>query len=134
MTSPSKTEFIPIGHVSSPIKERGLREVGDVVSKVVVAKEFAEALHRIDQYSHIVVLFQFHQSGKPTDLKVHPRGDPARPKRGIFATCSPVRPNPIGLTTVRLLECRGNELTVRGLDAIDGTPVLDIKPYVSPRV
>ena len=122
----------PIGTVHSPIKERGFRDFRDTVSTIVVEDEFAEALDGIEAYSHITVLFWFHLSEKPSTLKVHPRGDPRNPLRGIFATCSPVRPNPIGMTVVRLLERRGNELRVRGLDAIDGTPVLDIKPHIQP--
>ncbi|MGE5189114.1 MAG: tRNA (N6-threonylcarbamoyladenosine(37)-N6)-methyltransferase TrmO, partial [Gemmatimonadota bacterium] len=62
-------------------------------------------------------------------LKVHPRGREERPERGVFATRSPHRPNPISLNTVELLEIRGTVLRVRGMDAIDGTPVLDIKPH-----
>lgn len=62
-------------------------------------------------------------------LKVHPRGQEDRPERGVFSTRSPHRPNPISLHTVELLEIRGNVLRVRGMDAIDGTPVLDIKPH-----
>ena len=62
-------------------------------------------------------------------LKVHPRGQEDRPERGVFSTRSPHRPNPISLHTVELLEVRGNVVRVRGMDAIDGTPVLDIKPH-----
>jgi tRNA-Thr(GGU) m(6)t(6)A37 methyltransferase TsaA len=64
-------------------------------------------------------------------LRVHPRGDPAIPKRGIFATRSPDRPNPIGLCLVDVLAVNGPILKVRGLDAVDGTPVVDLKPYIS---
>lgn len=62
-------------------------------------------------------------------LKVHPRGQEDRPPRGVFSTRSPHRPNPLSLHTVELLEIRGNVLRVRGMDAIDGTPVIDIKPH-----
>jgi len=123
----------PIGTVRSPIKERGFRDYKDTVSTIAVEEEFAEALDGIEAFSHVAVLFWFHLSEKPSSLRVHPRGDSENPLRGIFATCSPVRPNPIGMTVVRLLERRDNELRVRGLDAIDGTPVLDIKPYIHPR-
>ncbi|MBN1178024.1 MAG: tRNA (N6-threonylcarbamoyladenosine(37)-N6)-methyltransferase TrmO [Anaerolineae bacterium] len=76
----------------------------------------------------IVVLFYFHRSdGRP--LQVHPRGDLSRPLRGVFATRSPARPNPIGVTTVRIRRIEGNVIEVVGLDAIDGTPILDIKQY-----
>ena len=121
-----------IGIVHSPIKERELRDYKATTSTIVIKEEFVEALDGIEAFSHITVLFWFHLSGKPTSLKVHPRGDPRNPLRGIFATCSPVRPNPIGMTIVRLLERQGNELRIQGLDAIDGTPVVDIKPYTRP--
>jgi len=62
-------------------------------------------------------------------LQVHPRGDLARPKRGVFTTRSPVRPNPIGLTRVELVKRQGNILIVQGLDAFEGSPVLDIKSF-----
>ncbi len=122
----------PIGVVRSPVSEKGIRDFSSVVSTIVLREEFAEALDGIEGFSHIVVLYWFHLSEEPTSLKVHPRGDPMNPLRGIFATCSPVRPNPLGMTTVRLLERQGNKLRVRGLDAIDGTPVVDIKPYIRP--
>ena len=73
-----------------------------------------------------------HEANTGTQLpcKVHPRGQQELPLVGRFATRSPTRPNPIGKTTVKLLERRGNILKVTGLDAIDGTPVIDIKPYI----
>jgi L-fuculose-phosphate aldolase len=76
----------------------------------------------------IIVLCWMHKADRARQ-KVHPRDDEARPKRGVFATRSPHRPNPISLHTVALLSVRGNVLRVRGMDAIDGTPVLDIKPH-----
>jgi tRNA-Thr(GGU) m(6)t(6)A37 methyltransferase TsaA len=127
-----KMQLRPIGVVRSPVSERGLRDFSSVVSTIALREEFAEALDGIERFSHIVVLYWFHLSEEPTSLKVHPRGDPRNPLRGIFATCSPVRPNPLGMTTVRLLERQGNELRVQGLDAVDGTPVVDIKPYIRP--
>ena len=119
-----------IGVVRSPVKERGYRDFESAISTVAVEDRFAEALDGVEGFSHIVVLFWFHRSERPSSLKVHPRGVASNPLKGIFATCSPVRPNPIGMTVVRLLERRGNELRVQGLDAIDGTPVVDIKPYI----
>jgi L-fuculose-phosphate aldolase len=75
------------------------------------------------------VIYHFHQAGEPT-LLVHPRRDASRPLTGVFNTRAPCRPAPLGLTLVRLLAVEGRRLTVRGLEALDGTPVLDIKPYV----
>ena len=74
------------------------------------------------------VLYYFHQADPPR-LKVHPRGDVSRPLTGVFATRAPVRPNPIGLSLVRLEAIEDNRLLVRDLEALDGTPVLDLKPH-----
>lgn len=76
----------------------------------------------------VLVIFYFHQSGEHP-LQVHPRGDLSRPLRGVFATRAPVRPNPIGVTTVHIERIEETNLKVTGLDAIDGTPVLDIKSH-----
>jgi tRNA-Thr(GGU) m(6)t(6)A37 methyltransferase TsaA len=78
----------------------------------------------------ILVLFHFHRASG-YELQLHPRHDPQRPLRGVFATRSQYRPNGIGATVARILEVAENTLTVTGLDAQDGSPVLDIKPYSS---
>ncbi len=75
------------------------------------------------------VIYHFHLAGQP-ELMVHPRGDRSRPLTGLFNSRSPRRPAPLGLTLVRLLSLDGNRLLVRGLEAVEGTPVLDLKPYV----
>jgi len=105
---------------------------GKVVSDIVVNSSLTEALDDLEGFSHIVILYWMHQTpgGKPP-TKVHPMGKQELPLVGLFATRSPRRPNPIGVTTVRLLQRQGNVLKVQGLDAIDGTPVIDIKPYIS---
>ena len=123
-----------VGIVSNDIKQP--TESGyawkDVISEIVIDNKLTEALDNIDQFSHIIVLFYIHRSTINGQLpqKVHPRGDPELPLIGLFATRSQHRPNPIGKTTVRLLNRQGNRLRVKGLDAIDGTPVIDIKPYI----
>jgi len=123
-----------IGHVISPIKfpERVERE--DIEAQVVIDPEWAEALDGIEAFSHIWVLFYLHHVAeeRPFVAKVHPRGQPDLPLVGALATRTPYRPNPIALTAVRLLRREGNVLTVRGLDAYDDTPVLDVKPYLTP--
>ncbi len=96
--------------------------------EIEVFPEFAPALDRLEDYSHIIVLFHFHRSGAPK-LTATPPGQ-SRP-RGIFATRSPHRPNPLGLSVLKLLARDGRRLEVSGLDIIDGTPVLDIKPYTA---
>lgn len=129
---PSQAEIVlkPIGVVRTAA-------VGDEVkdktriSQIVIRNELAEALDGIDDFSHLFVLFWLHEipAKQQKTLKVHPRGRRDLPLLGVFATRSMLRPNPIGLTLVELVKVEGNVLTVRGLDAFDGTPVLDIKPF-----
>ncbi len=123
-------ELIAIGLVRNDVKEIGRRDWKDIESEIVVDADFEEALDGLDEFSHIHVIFGFHRShwGKGMPLKTHPQCRSDLPLVGLFATRSPVRPNPLGLTLVRLVERRDNTLIVRGLDAIDGTPVYDIKP------
>ena len=103
------------------------------ISRIVIRNELAEALEGVDGFSHMFVLFWLHKipEEKRKTLKVHPRGRRDLPLLGILATRTMLRPNPIGLTLVELVKIEGNILTVRGLDAFDGTPVLDIKPFDS---
>lgn len=96
--------------------------------RLVVRAEYAEALLGLVPGSDILVLTYLARASRDT-LQVHPRGDLSRPLRGVFATRSPSRPNPIGMTSARILAIHGTALTVIGLDAWDGTPVLDIKPW-----
>jgi tRNA-Thr(GGU) m(6)t(6)A37 methyltransferase TsaA len=93
---------------------------------IEVRPELAAGLDGLEGFSHIIVIFQFHKAGA-AKLRVTPPGE-AEP-RGVFATRSPHRPNPLGLSVLRLLGRDGRVLQVSGLDLIDGTPVLDIKPY-----
>jgi len=120
----------PIGTVRSELKERTRRYSRDVVSEIIVDSSLTEALDNLDEFSHIIVLYWIHKSPRRAPKKVRPRGNPELELTGVFATRSPDRPNPIGKSTVRLLERRDNILKVQGLDAIDGTPVLDIKPNI----
>jgi tRNA-Thr(GGU) m(6)t(6)A37 methyltransferase TsaA len=121
-----------IGMVRNGIKQPIRHGWGEIVSDIVVNSDLTEALDGLDEFSHIIVLYWMHQlpGGRELPLKVHPMGRPELPLTGRFATRSPSRPNPVGQATVRLLERRGNVLKVKGLDAIDGTPVIDIKPYL----
>ena len=123
----------PIGFVSSDIKSKP--EPGydwrEVVSQVNVDNEFSQALTGLEEYSHIIVIYWLHQADAARiSLKVHPRGDKKLPLVGLFASRSPYRPNPVGQKVVKLLRRQDNILWVKGLDAIDGTPVIDIKPYI----
>jgi len=121
----------PIGIVKSPVKEAVDKGWGEVTSELHINKEYADGLKGIDAFSHIVVVFQMHQStwNPETDLVRRPQGRADMPLLGIFAQRAKHRPNPIGITAVKLLGVKGNVLTVKALDAIDGTPILDIKPY-----
>jgi tRNA-Thr(GGU) m(6)t(6)A37 methyltransferase TsaA len=123
----------PIGFVDSGIKSR--QEPGfdwsGVASQVKVDSEFSQALEGLEEYSHIIVIYWLHQADTArVALKVHPRGDKKLSLVGLFASRSPYRPNPIGQKVVRLLRRQDNILWVEGLDAIDATPVIDIKPYI----
>jgi tRNA-Thr(GGU) m(6)t(6)A37 methyltransferase TsaA len=127
---PGSMTLRAIGFVRSEIKEPSRREFGDIISEVVIDESLTEALDGLDEFSHITVLYWIHRAAPGYPLKVHPRGDLALPAVGLFATRSPQRPNRIGKTTVRLLRRQDNVLTVQGLDAISGSPVIDIKPYL----
>ena len=121
-----------IGIVRNKVKQPTREGWEKVISDIVVDSSLSEALDNLEEFSHIIVLYWMHQvaiTGRaPT--KVHPKGKQELPLVGLFATRSPNRPNPIGKATVRLLQRQGNILKVEGLDAIDGTPVIDIKPYL----
>ncbi|RME35727.1 MAG: tRNA (N6-threonylcarbamoyladenosine(37)-N6)-methyltransferase TrmO [Gammaproteobacteria bacterium] len=123
--------FHPIGHVEHAVPDDEVpRRRRDLVCDVVLAPELAPALDGIEDYSHIFVLFWMHRlAGGPCRLRVHPRGREDLPLTGVLATRSPHRPNPVGLAVCELLERRDYRLTVRRLDAFNGTPVIDIKPY-----
>lgn len=120
----------PIGYVRT-------KAIGDevknkeLVSEIHVNPELSGALDGITEYSHLHVLFWLHEisEDKRMTLKVQPRGRSDLPFIGVFAVRTNLRPNPIGLTMVELMGAESNILTVRGLDAFNGTPVLDIKPY-----
>ncbi len=101
------------------------------VSEIVINEDLEDILDGIEEFSHLNIYFWPHMvpAEKRSILKVHPLGNPQFPLVGVFATRSPVRPNPVLETTVRLLERKGNVLKVSGLDALDGSPLLDIKPY-----
>ncbi len=123
----------PIGVVMNRVKEPVSYGWEDVRSRIVLRRELAEALLGLDGYSHIQVLFWPHQlpeevrGSKP---RLHPLDDPANPLQGVLATRSQIRFNPILASVVPLLKVKGNVLHVRGLDAVDGSPVLDVKPYI----
>jgi len=122
-----KIEFKPIGIVHSPFKSvRDVpRDCRSIIGDIEVFKEYELGLEGIDGVSHLIILWLFHKS-KGCSLRVKPLHH--EDIRGVFATRHPDRPNPIGFTVVELLERRGRVLKVRGVDMVDGTPVVDIKP------
>lgn len=101
-----------------------------ITSEILVDESLTEAMDGLEDFSHIIVLCWMHEASRQLPCKIHPRRNPKLPLVGFFATRSPSRPNPVGETTVELLQRKGNILKVKGLDAIDGTPVIDIKPYI----
>ncbi|MFC1900309.1 tRNA (N6-threonylcarbamoyladenosine(37)-N6)-methyltransferase TrmO [Chloroflexota bacterium] len=124
-------KYEPIGIVKSPVKEGIDRDWGKVKSEIHINSEFTGGLIEIDSFSHIIVVFEMHKSSfnPETHLVRRPQEREDLPLSGIFAQRAKHRPNPIGITSVKLLSMKGNVLQVQGLDAIDNTPVLDIKPY-----
>jgi tRNA-Thr(GGU) m(6)t(6)A37 methyltransferase TsaA len=125
-----KIELNSIGYVETKAVGKGVRDCGHI-SKIVLDQRLADGLEGIEDFSHLLVIFWMHKILKEErrKLKTRPRGRVDMPLLGIFATRTPHRPNPIGLTLVEILEVKGHTITVRGLDASNGTPVLDIKPF-----
>lgn len=125
----------PIGHIHSPLleREKAPKEASEGAPDawVEIEPRFAEALLRIEVGREVILLTWLHEAERDV-LRVHPRGNPNNPLAGVFATRSPDRPNPIGLHRVRVLDVEGStRLRVGPLEAIDGTPVVDIKPVLS---
>lgn len=123
----------PIGRVSSPYKElseipKGLGAEHRAEGSIEILPQLEDGLKDIEGFSHLFVIWVFDRA-KDCELTATPPSD-HRP-HGVFATRSPRRPNPIGLTVVELMERHGTRLLVRGIDMLDGTPILDIKPYLS---
>ncbi|MFB9235812.1 tRNA (N6-threonylcarbamoyladenosine(37)-N6)-methyltransferase TrmO [Plantactinospora siamensis] len=125
----------PVGWVASPLADRGdaprQADEGAPPARIVLRPELREAAAGLAAGDRMLVLTWLHR-GRRDVLAVHPRGDTGRPRQGVFGTRSPDRPNPIGLHAVTLLAVDGDTLTVDGLEAIDGTPVVDLKPVLGP--
>lgn len=121
--------YKPIGFVMGSFREPDDPErIRASESLLVLDEKYIAALDGIEDFRYLVVIYHIHRS-PGYKAKVHPRGDRSIPERGVFLTRSPCRPNPIGMTLVEVLEVNGNRIKVRGLDALDKTPILDIKPY-----
>jgi tRNA-Thr(GGU) m(6)t(6)A37 methyltransferase TsaA len=121
----------PIGIVSSPVTERMDENWGEVKSKIILKPEFDGALLGLEGFSHAIIVTYLHQANyeKEKHLQRRPRNLETMPKVGILSQRAKNRPNPIGITAVEIVNVGNDYLEVKGLDAIDGTPILDIKPY-----
>jgi tRNA-Thr(GGU) m(6)t(6)A37 methyltransferase TsaA len=123
-------EIQPIGYVRSPYKEMTdtprQGRLSDTVSEIVIDEKYLPGLDDVEKKSHLIVLSWFDRADR-TMLRATPPHE--KIEHGVFATRSPNRPNPVAFSVVDLIGCNGNILRVRGLDALDGTPVVDIKPY-----
>ena len=125
-------KYTPIGIIHSPFKEPRGMPIQSTVAKniegrIEIFPEYAKGLKDLDGFSHIILVYHFHLS-RFSDLLVKPYMDDE--KHGVFATRAPSRPNPIGISVVRLIKIEENILHIRHVDVVDGTPLLDIKPYV----
>lgn len=124
--------YIPIGVIHSPFAEPKGVPIQAVAARGVRGRidldpGFADALSDLDGFSHAILLYHFHRAG-PARLKVRPFLDTV--ERGVFSTRAPSRPNPIGLSIVKILSIDGPSVEIEDVDIVDGTPLLDIKPYV----
>ena len=134
MTEPTY-RLHPVGVVASPLTDRDRApkqgDEGAPPARVVWRPEVRRAAADLQVGERVLVLTWLHQ-GRRDVVSVHPRGDPDRPRQGVFSTRSPDRPNPIGLHAVTIVGVEDDAIAVSGLEAIDGTPVLDVKPVLGP--
>jgi tRNA-Thr(GGU) m(6)t(6)A37 methyltransferase TsaA len=120
----------PIGHVENHnTVDTPSEQLQSSISRIVIDEKYREGLMDLDKNDLITVLFYFDKA-RGYKLRLHPRNNPSNPITGLFNTRSQYRPNHIGVTVVRLKSVEGNTLVVEGLDAVDGTPILDIKPHI----
>ena len=129
-------ELLPIGEVESPLTDRATApkqgDEGAPEAWLVLRPEVLEGLDGIRPGDELFVLTWLDRASRDV-LRVHPRGDLARAEQGVFNTRSPDRPNPIGLHVVEIVSIDGHRVRVRALEALDGTPILDVKPVLGPR-
>ncbi|WP_407562227.1 tRNA (N6-threonylcarbamoyladenosine(37)-N6)-methyltransferase TrmO [Streptomyces sp. 184] len=130
-----KYVIVPIGWVESPLVDPGLAprqsDEGAPAAWLVFEPSVAEALHDLEAGCDALLLTWFDRAHRDV-LTVHPRGDTTRPPQGVFTTRSPHRPNPIGLHRVEIAGIDGLRVRVRNLEALDGTPIVDVKPVLGP--
>ncbi|MGC9778849.1 MAG: tRNA (N6-threonylcarbamoyladenosine(37)-N6)-methyltransferase TrmO [Candidatus Heimdallarchaeota archaeon] len=121
----------PIGFVKNEVLNPYDREWGKVISEIIVNENYVSGLIGLEDFTHAIIIFFMHKASfsKENHLERHPKRRLDLPKIDIFAQRARHRPNPIGITSVQIINVKNNILTVKGLDAIDGTPIVDIKPY-----
>lgn len=123
-------ELHPLGVIHTEVPDDEVaRRRRDMISTIEVWPEYRDGLLGIEGYSHLFVIFALHRAAAPAQLTAHPRGDASQPAQGVFAARGRNHPNGLGLAVVELLGVDTGVLTVRRLDAYDGTPLLDLKPY-----
>jgi tRNA-Thr(GGU) m(6)t(6)A37 methyltransferase TsaA len=130
---PDSLRLRPVGYVESPLTDPSSApkqgDEGAPETTIVLDPAYVEAAADLRAGEELLVLTWFDRADRDV-LAVHPRGDASRPRQGVFSTRSPARPNPIGLHRVRVLAVEGRRLRVADLEALDGTPVLDLKPVL----
>lgn len=126
--SKGRIQLIPIGKAINTIKKPSLTGWKDLVTEIVLDTQYTKGLDGIEDYSHVIVVYWMGKE-KECHLKHHPQGRTDVPYGGIFACRCPQRPNRIAISTVKLLSRKKNSIKVEGLDILDGTLILDIKPY-----
>ncbi|MEA1954063.1 MAG: tRNA (N6-threonylcarbamoyladenosine(37)-N6)-methyltransferase TrmO [Campylobacterota bacterium] len=109
-----------------PVQPKGAKET---CATIAFKEEYAEGLKDLDGFSHVYLIYYFHKVKEP-QLSVLPFNDKTHTSRGVFSTRTPMHPNSIGLSVVELIKVKNNIVTIRGVDILDGTPLLDIKPYI----
>ena len=123
-----RIQLVPIGKAKNTAKKPTLTGWKDLITEIVLDKRYTKGLDGIEGYSHVIIVYWIGQE-KECHLKHHPQGRTDVPYGGIFACRCPQRPNRIAISTVKLLSRKGNIVKVSGLDILNDTPILDIKPY-----
>ncbi|MFQ6094755.1 MAG: tRNA (N6-threonylcarbamoyladenosine(37)-N6)-methyltransferase TrmO [Candidatus Bathyarchaeia archaeon] len=115
------------------LKFIGIVKSSGEVSEVEVYPEYCNGLYRLEEFSHVMIFYWLHLRDNQADrstLRVIPKRHPGAPEVGVFASRSPSRPNPVGFSVVELIRVKDCKMVVRGLDAFEGSPIIDIKPYI----
>ena len=129
MTVLDEISITPIGFIKNSLGRRRFDQWSETESELVLDMDYVDALYGLGDYSHIEVLFYLHEMDRPFKTLIHPTGNPEFPEMGAFATRTPNRPSKIALTICKILKIDNNVIRVKGLDAYNGSPILDIKPH-----